>query len=315
MSIQVNSPSNWNGSNIINGDASLPFTSTYISFSNIQVFPPLPVTYDLTSNTFSHVGVNGSGDNITLLINNADTAGVQSFNAGGLGDKLVTAGSTLDLSHTTVSGFTVASTNGVGTTFTVGDLGTAFQIAGGSGHDTLIAQGLTLTADQRTAIFATSSIETITDQSGTYAAPAPSPGVVGLTPGNDTFVAPSSGSTVYATAATLNAGDSLTGGAGTDVLALVGSGTFHVDQLASFTGFERITLNNATNSFAQLYLGSQPIEVDATRVFVYSSKFAVELERQQHHQRRCLAPVYVDVISFSNFQGLPAAAGNLRSDL
>ena len=116
------------------------------------------------------MGVNGSGDNITFLINNADTAGVQSFNAGGLGDKLVTAGSTLDLSHTTVSGFTVASTNGVGTTFTVGDLGTAFQVAGGSGHDTLIAQGLTLTADQRAAIFPTSSIETITDQSGTYAA-------------------------------------------------------------------------------------------------------------------------------------------------
>ena len=90
------------------------------------------------------------------------------------------------------------------------------------------------------------------------------PGVVGLTPGNDTFVAPSSGSTVYATAATLNAGDSLTGGAGTDVLALVGSGTFRVDQLASFIGFESIRLNNATNSFASLTLGSQPIEVDVT---------------------------------------------------
>jgi large repetitive protein len=58
-------------------------------------------------------------------------------------------------------------------------------------------------------------------------APAPSPGVVGLTLGNDTFVAPVSGSTVYATAATLNAGDSLTGGAGTDVLALLGNGTFN----------------------------------------------------------------------------------------
>ena len=57
--------------------------------------------------------------------------------------------------------------------------------------------------------------------------------------------------TVYATAATLNAGDSLTGGAGTDVLALVGSGTFRVDQLATFTGFERIRLDNATNSFCE----------------------------------------------------------------
>ena len=39
------------------------------------------------------------------------------------------------------------------------------------------------------------------------------------------------------TAATLNSGDSLTGGAGTDALALYGSGTFRVDQLATFTGF------------------------------------------------------------------------------
>ena len=85
-----------------------------------------------------------------------------------------------------------------------------------------------------------------------------------LTAGADTVVGGAADDTVYATAATLNAGDSLTGGAGTDVLALVGSGTFRVDQLASFTGFERIRLDNATNSSASLTLGSQPIEVDAT---------------------------------------------------
>jgi hypothetical protein len=85
-----------------------------------------------------------------------------------------------------------------------------------------------------------------------------------LTADADTVVGGAADDTVYATAATLNAGDSLTGGAGTDVLALIGSGTFRVDQLASFTGFERITLDNATNSFAYLSLGSQPIEVDAT---------------------------------------------------
>jgi hypothetical protein len=227
----INSLSNWNGSDIINGGAS-PFTSTYLYFANSS-FPSAPVTYDLTSNTFSNVSVYGSGDNITFLINSSDTAGIKSFNAFGASTNLVTAASTLDLSNTTVSGFRVSSTNGLGTTFTVKDLGTAFQIAGGPGHDTLIAQGLTLTAAQRTEIFATGSIETITDQSGTYNAPPPSPGVVGLTTGNDTFVAPASGSTVYANSATLNAGDSLTGGAGTDVLALIGSGTFRVDQLAS----------------------------------------------------------------------------------
>ena len=81
-------------------------------------------------------------------------------------------------------------------------------------------------------------------------------GIVGLTTGDDTVVAPASGVTVYAAAATLNAGDSLTGGAGTDVLELIGSGTFRIDQLASFTGFESVRPNNATNSFANLTLGS-----------------------------------------------------------
>ena len=142
LGIQVNSPSNWNSSDIINGD---PSSFTTLIFNNFNILPPpsslpSPVTYDLTSNTLSHVAViNGQsfGGDLTLVINNSDTAGVQSFNALGLNDKLVTASSTLDLSHTTVSGFTVASTNGLGTTFTVGDLGTAFQIAGGPGHDTL----------------------------------------------------------------------------------------------------------------------------------------------------------------------------------
>ena len=69
-----------------------------------------------------------------------------------------------------------------------------------------------------------------------------------LTSGADTVVGGAADDTVYATAATLNAGDSLTGGAGTDVLALVGSGTFNIDQLAAFTGFERVTLDNATFS-------------------------------------------------------------------
>src|SRR5262245_58208422 len=86
---------------------------------------------------------------------------------------------------------------------------------------------------------------------------------IGLTPGADTIVTPSSGATVYARQATLNAGDSLTGGAGTDVLQLLGPGVFQIDQLASFTGFERISLNDPTNS-TRLMLDNQPIEVDST---------------------------------------------------
>ena len=183
LAIKIDSPLNWNGSNIINGDSSQAWSSTYLQFNNWS-YPTPPVTYDLTANTLSHVRIYASGNDITFLINNAVTAGVQTFDANNnFSDKLVTASSTLDLSHTSVSGFTVASTNGLGTTFTVGDLGTAFQIAGGSGHDTLTAQDFTFTADQRTAIFNTSSIETITDQSGTYAASPPSLGTTGLTAG------------------------------------------------------------------------------------------------------------------------------------
>ena len=135
----IQASSSWNGSNIINGDLG---SSTYLYFSN-NAFPHLPVTYDLTSNTFSHLNIYVGLNDVTLLINNADTAGVQSFVAGAQNNKLVTAGSTLDLSHTTVAGPSVTSTNALGTAFTVGDLGTALQIAGGSGQDTIIASGFT----------------------------------------------------------------------------------------------------------------------------------------------------------------------------
>src|SRR5262249_22208226 len=63
------------------------------------------------------------------------------------------------------------------------------------------------------------------------------------------------------TAATLNAGDRLTGGTGTDVLTLYGSGSFRIDQLTTFTGFESITLNNFTSGTAYLALGSQSVAV------------------------------------------------------
>ena len=82
-----------------------------------------------------------------------------------------------------------------------------------------------------------------------------------LTTGSDTVTGTAANDTVNGTAATLNSGDSLTGGAGTDTLALYGSGTFRVDQLATFTGFESITLNNFTSGMANLYLGSQSVAV------------------------------------------------------
>jgi hypothetical protein len=43
---------------------------------------------------------------------------------------------------------------------------------------------------------------------------------------------------------------------------LIGSGYFRADQLATFTGFEKITFDNVYG--ASLTLGNQPIELDAT---------------------------------------------------
>ena len=153
--------------------------------------------YDLTTNTLTHIGyLYGYGQNLTLKINSADASGIANFYSNGASGQLVTSDAMLDLSHSSVSGFTVASTNASGTTFTVQDLGTAFQVAGGPGQDTLIAHGFAFRADQRNAIFATASVERIVDASGTYTAlpqnppppPPPNPNVFTLTTGSDTFV-------------------------------------------------------------------------------------------------------------------------------
>src|SRR4051794_29444328 len=87
-----------------------------------------------------------------------------------------------------------------------------------------------------------------------------------LSAGSDTINGTAQSDTVYATAATLNASDSLNGGAGIDVLALYGSGIVHVDQLAAFSGFESITLNcfSSPAGGITLYLGNQPIAVTGT---------------------------------------------------
>ena len=107
--------------------------------------------------------------------------------------------------------------------------------------------------------------------------------IISLTVGADTVVGGAADDTVNGTAATLNAGDSLTGGAGTDTLALYGTGEFRVDQLATFTGFESITLNNGSGYGAHLYLGSQSVAVigavgPATELRVYLGSGAVTFQ-------------------------------------
>ena len=157
------SAANWNASNVIDG-SSAPNLILQLN-ANFAA----NAIYDLRSNTFTKVSyVFGGSDNLTVRINSANAAGVSSFSGSGANNQLITSDTSLDLSHSTVSGFTVISSNAIGTTFAIKDLGTAFQIAGGTGQDTISTQVFSFTAAQRDAIFATASIETIIDASGTY---------------------------------------------------------------------------------------------------------------------------------------------------
>jgi Ca2+-binding RTX toxin-like protein len=132
---------------------------------------------------------------------------------------------------------------------------TGLSVFGGVGADTLFGNGITFTADQREQIFGQGSVETITDDSGTYAAPAAGANTFVLTTGNDSF---SDGSAVdneiRGTASTLNNGDQLDGGGGTDALVLYGAGTYRLDSLAQFEGMEEVRLVNGINATTDLYL-------------------------------------------------------------
>ena len=75
-----------------------------------------------------------------------------------------------------------------------------------------------------------------------------------MTPNPDTFVGTVADETVQGTALTLNAGDSLDGGAGYDVLQLFGSGNFDLSALAQFTGFEQVDLTNIAGGVSNLTL-------------------------------------------------------------
>src|SRR5207248_1874838 len=111
------------------------------------------------------------------------------------------------------------STNLIGTTFSVGDMSTAFQIVGGPGQDTIAAQSLTFTAAQRDAIFATASVETITDSTGTYVAPNKAPTITSNGGGATAAVSIAENTTAVTTVAATDPdagqtlGYSITGGA------------------------------------------------------------------------------------------------------
>jgi hypothetical protein len=69
--------------------------------------------------------------------------------------------------------------------------------------------------------------------------------------------------TVNWTASTLNAADSLDGGAGHDTLALFGSGTFNLSALAQFIGIEEVDVTNTSGGASNLVLRNGAITSSA----------------------------------------------------
>jgi hypothetical protein len=115
------SASNWNAGNSIDG-GSITLSGDF---------------YDLTTNTLCNINsLNCYAANLTVQINSAVASGISNFKANGVDAKLVTSDAALDLSHSTVTSFTVASSNATGTNFTVHDIATAYQVTGGSGTGT-----------------------------------------------------------------------------------------------------------------------------------------------------------------------------------
>ena len=214
---------------------------------------PVSSTFDLRGlnlQSIETLTLNNSG---TFIVDQAILASFTSLN-GSSTSQLVTNDASLNLSGKNISSIMVTSGNAAGTTFTISNVNNAFQIAGGAGSDTLVATGITFTAEQREQIFALQSIETIVDNAGTHVSPF-GPAVPRLTAGNDAIVMPAAGGQVLGSATTLTNGNSLTGNAGHDALLLYGAGNYRLDLVTAFTGFEEIELNHSsTSSTADLFL-------------------------------------------------------------
>jgi Ca2+-binding RTX toxin-like protein len=129
---------------------------------------PTGTTFDLrTLDLQSIEQLSFNPTNGVLLV---DQASLTSFTnlSGNSTARLLTDEAALNLTNKFISGLTVASSNVIGTEFTINNLNNAFQILGGPGDDTLTASGFNFTALQRDAIFAGSSIEVIRDSTGFY---------------------------------------------------------------------------------------------------------------------------------------------------
>ncbi|KQP72786.1 hypothetical protein ASF60_11590 [Methylobacterium sp. Leaf113] len=283
--IYVNGSTKLQAGSVIDGGAgydTLSLSAPYNYNPTTGASPSVDTTYDLTGISLNHVenlnvsgSIMGAGKTI-VKVDAASLADVTSISLGYNGT-LATTATALDLTskivssglYPSVSTGTITSLNTTGTSFTVGSFQTALQIVGGTGQDAMILKGTTLTSAQRDQLFA-SSIETVTDASGTYTKPPLPAGTTLLTTGADVVLLSAGDQTVQATSATLNVGssvyspatgsytytggDQLDGGAGYDVLALTGPGSFDLANLAQFTGFEEVRLTNVTSSYASLTL-------------------------------------------------------------
>src|SRR5262249_46078205 len=69
-----------------------------------------------------------------------------------------------------------------------------------------------------------------------------------LTTGSDMLAASAANTQVRGNALTFNAGDDLDGGDGFDSLVLFGGGTFDLNSLANFAGFEEVRVVNITGT-------------------------------------------------------------------
>jgi VCBS repeat-containing protein len=213
-----------------------------------------------------------------IQLTTAQMAQFQYLTGGGTaGSRITFSESSVDLTNKIVSSVFLASSNATGTTFTVNSAAAALGVIGGAGDDTINAASIMLSAGDREFIFATSSVDRIIDASGTYLAPAATPGTIRLTGGNDSLPAIPDSLTVTATTHTFTSGDNLAAGnTGTDELRLYGGGTFNFNALAGFSGFELITLlNNSVSGTWSLTLrngvastlvsaGSQNVDVNGS---------------------------------------------------
>src|SRR5262249_35133719 len=142
-------------------DDSITISQTAPTISN-----PLNVHFGLSGHSsYSLSAIEGVyGGNFSLSLTSGATLALDDAPthvtgiSGDVSGTMQTSAAALDLSNFAISGVQIASTNAAGTTFTVPNLATAYEVAGGPGQDTLVANGFNFTDTQRLTIFGQQSV-------------------------------------------------------------------------------------------------------------------------------------------------------------